>query len=201
MSGFYEKLWFQQNSNRVATARAKEQIQKTGLSLPCKVVAVSGQMVTVSFEVETSTWSLPEITIPKAEGPWNYTPTQVGDYGYTSSADVYLGGISGQGGGTADFSKRGNLGSTLVWFPVGSKSFSPLDQDAGLSQGPNGWTLQTSDGNSQVTVDQSGITLKFGSKTVVLNSSGLVIDGVLFDSHTHLYSPGSGTPTDTGGPQ
>lgn len=216
MADNYAKLWIQKSLNQGAIRRAREAIQATGRALPCQVVKVSGSIVTVSFQVNSSVWSLPQVTIPKAESNWIRMPTQVGDFGWTVPADSYLGGVSGLGGGVADLAVPGNL-SALVFVPISNKNAPPVDQDAAQIQGPNGAIIQTTTGttSSVVTnqtgttvtfggasliVNASGITMSFGGKTVTLTSAGLTIDGILFDSHTHLYTPGTGTPTDTGGP-
>ena len=109
-------------------------------------------------------------------------PTQVGDLGVTMPADVYLGGISGLGGGTADFTQRGNL-TALVFVPVSSAGSPPIDQNAAQVQGPNGAIIQTTEGTaSSVVTNQAGTTITFGSNTLTLNASGLTvtIGGVSF---------------------
>lgn len=185
----FDKLWYQKNINSVAIERARDAIQKTGMALPCKVTAVSGQFVTVSFEVNASPWSLPTITIPKAEGKWHFSPTQVGDYGVTISADVLLAAISGVSTEVADFSQRANLGSTLYWMPIGNKSYTPVDQNAGMSEGPNGWTMQTADGNAVVTVGPSATEIKFGSINVTVNASGVSVSTGATGTFTSADTP------------
>lgn len=195
MANNFSKLWLQKTQNDLAIKRAGQAIQSTGRALPCRVIAVNGSIVTVAFEVDSATWPLPQITIPKAESQWIRTPTQVGDFGVTVPADVYLGGVSGLGGGTANFAQRGNL-SALQFMPIASKSFSSVDTNAAYIAGPNGAVIQTQDGTSKIVVNESGITLTFGGKTVVLNSTGFTIDGILFDTHIHNVvgvQPGSAT--------
>ncbi len=196
--GNFQKTPLAASLNRIAVQNVATQMQKQGKAWPCSVVAVNGSMVTVKFEV-TSTQTLPQITIPKAESAWIRSPTQVGDVGLTVPADVYLGGISGLGGGTASTVQPPNL-TALVWVPVAAKSFSSVNANAAFISGPQGAVIQTEDGTSKIVVNESGITMTFGGKTVALNSSGFTIDGVLFDTHRHLYNPGAGTATDTGGP-
>ncbi|GLQ98345.1 hypothetical protein [Dyella mobilis] len=194
------KLWIQQSLNDTAIQRAQQAIRSTGRALPCSVVAVQGALVTVKFEVDSAPWTLPQITIPKAESQWVRMPTQVGDLGVTIPGDVSLAGVSGMGSGIANMGRRGNL-ATLVFLPLSNKNSPPIDQDAAQIEGPNGAIIRTSSGSASLTVNDDGITMSFGGKTVLLNGSGLTIDGVLFDTHTHLYAPGTGTPTETGGPQ
>jgi hypothetical protein len=195
-----QKLWFQRSLNDTAIGRAEQAIRSTGRALPCRVVAVQGALVTVAFEVDASPWTLPQLTLPKAEASWMRVPTQVGDLGITMACDTYLGGISGISSGVATLTRRGNL-SSLVFVPVSNKNAPPIDQNAVQLSGPNGAIIQTEDGTAKIVVNESGITLTFGGKTVTLNSAGLTIDGILFDTHTHTYSPGTNPPTETGGPQ
>lgn len=176
-----EKLWLQRNINKTAEVRAKQEILKRGLSLPCKVLSVSGQLVTISFEIVGSPWNFPQITIPKAEDPYNMSPTQPGDFGVTISSDVYLGGISGQGGGTADFSRRGNLGATLLWMPVGNKSKSLTDPNIGQSLGPSGWVMGESGGNT-LFANSTGTGASNGASGTFTNSSGntlTIVNGIV----------------------
>ncbi|ATF87576.1 hypothetical protein [Burkholderia gladioli] len=207
MADDFAKLWFQRSLNDLAITRAGQAIESQGRALPCRVTAVTGKIVTVEFEMDTSPWTLPPITIPKAESPWLTLPTQVGDYGVTQPADVYLGGVSGLGGGTSSFRRPGNL-TALVFVPIGQKSFSPIDPNAAQLQGPNGAILRTTDGNASCVVNGSGVALNFGTtslvlnnsgiemsfagQTIVLNGSGLLINGQSYQDHTHGYLPGDG---------
>lgn len=196
MPSQFSKLWIQRGQNQTAIQRAAQAIEGLGRALPCRVVSVSGAIVTVAFEVQPSPWPLPQITIPKAESPWIRMPTQVGDYGVTMPADAYLGGISGLGGGVADIASPANL-SALVFVPVSNAGSPPVDQNAAQVQGPNGAIIQTTTGTtSSIVVNSSGITLTYGGKVVTLNASGFTIDGILFDSHVHGgVSPGGSNTT------
>lgn len=107
-----------------ATQKALDEIEKRGAPLPGHVVSVSGAIVTVNFDVEGL--SLPQMTMPIIGAEYVRLPVQPGDKGQAWPSSVYLGGISGLGGGTADLTPRGNL-SALLWVPVGSKSWSQPD--------------------------------------------------------------------------
>lgn len=175
MADNYLKLWVQKTTNKAAINRAKQVIQSMGRALPCRVVSVNGSIVTVAFEVNASPLTLPNITIPKAESPWIRMPTQVGDKGYTVPSDVYLGGISGLGSGTATLAPVGNL-SALVFVPVSNKASSPVDQNAAQIQGPNGAIIQTTQGTtSKIVTDANGTTVTYGSNTITINSSEIVL--------------------------
>lgn len=215
MADNYAKLPLQRSLNRVAVARAAQAIEDTGNALPCRVTKVSGAIVTVEFELQ-GTWTLPPVTIPKAESSWIRNPTQIGDKGITVPADAYLGGISGLGGGTADFRRRGNL-SALVFLPVSNAGSGPDDPNAAQVCGPNGMIARTTQGTpSSCVVSQSGVTMEyggallsltasgivmsFGGHTITLDASGLSIDGNSYENHTHGYFPGTGSKTQTDPP-
>ena len=165
-----DKLWLQQTLNRVAIIRAQEEIDRRGKSLPCHVVAVSGSIVTVAFDLIGVT--MPQITIPKAENPYFRQPTQVGDLGITKACDVYLGGVSGLGGGTADTTIRGNL-ATLYFEPISNANSPPPTgyENYAVVQGPAGVFIQQIGGSATVVVDSTNILATLGSATMTLNSS------------------------------
>lgn len=165
-------LFLQADLHRIAAKAVRVAMEHLGKRLPCHVTAVSGQIVTVAFDLpQRAPWVLPEITIPKAEGPWINSPTQIGDVGLTIPADVYLGGISGIGGGQATWKRPGNL-DALVWVPVAKQSTTVANQNAALVQGPDGAIIQTTQGTrSSVVTDQNGTTVTYGSNTLVVNGS------------------------------
>jgi GpV-like protein with Apex motif len=198
MADNYAKLWLQKRLNQNSIQRANEAIQATGRALPCRVTAVSGAIVTVAFELDSSPWTLPQITIPKAESNWIRMPTQVGDLGVTLPADAYLSGISGLGGGIAKLRMRpGNL-SALIFVPVSNATSPPVNQNMAQIQGPAGAIIRTSDGASTITVNETSITLTAGGKTFSISASGITIDGIAFETHYHTgVQTGSGN---TGGP-
>lgn len=200
MTDNYDKLWMQDSLNRVAITRIQQAIENLGMALPCRVVKVSGSIVTVAFEVN-SDLTLPQVTIPKAESPWIRMPTQVGDYGMTVPATASLAAISGLGTGTATLTAPANL-SALVFVPVSAQGSPPSNANAAIMQGPDGAIIQTMSGTtSSIVLNTSGITVTYGSTTftlnsseismtaggkiVTLNSSGFTIDGILFDTHVH----------------
>ncbi|KWF29914.1 hypothetical protein [Burkholderia pseudomultivorans] len=209
MADNYSKLPLQRSLNRVAIARAAQAIEDTGNALPCRVTKVSGAIVTVEFELQ-GTWTLPPVTIPKAESRWIRMPTQVGDKGVTMPADAYLGGISGLGGGTADFRRRGNL-TALVFVPVSNAGSPPDDPNAAQVCGPNGMIARTTQGatpsscivnqngvsmtygDALLSLTAAGIVMSFGGHTITLDASGLSIDGNSYADHTHGYFPGTGS--------
>lgn len=182
MANNHDKLWFQSRANQTAIQRAREAILQLGRSLPCRIVAVSGAMVTVAFEVDSAPWALPQITIPKAESNWIRMPTQVGDLGITIPADTYIGNISGVTTSIPSINvKPGNL-SALVFVPVSNANSPPQDQNAAICQGPNGFVGQTTTGTaSSAVVNTSGTTVTYGANTVKLDGTSAT---VTFGSNT-----------------
>jgi hypothetical protein len=175
MAENYAKLWVQKSANQLAINRAQQAILNLGRALPCRVVKVSGAIVTVAFEVNAAPFTLPNITIPKAESNWIRMPTQVGDFGMTMPADAYLGGVSGLGGGVATLTRPGNL-SALQFVPVSNSESPPIDQNAAQVQGPNGAIIQTTTGTaSSVVTNQEGTTITFGAVSLVVNASGVTV--------------------------
>jgi len=173
MAENYAKLWVQKSANQLAINRAQQAILNTGRALPCRVVSVNGSVVTVAFEVNSTPFTLPNITIPKAESNWLREPTQAGDFGMTMPSDAYLGGVSGLGGGVATMARPGNL-SALVFVPVSNKNSPPIDQNAAQVQGPNGVIIKTTVGTtSEIVTNTSGTTITFGTTSLVINATGI----------------------------
>lgn len=166
MSDNASRLWIQDTLNQVAIKQAAAAIERTGNALPCRVTKVSGSIVTVAFEVNAAPWTLPPVTLPKAESQWIRSPTQVGDFGLTIPADVYLGGISGLGGGVANTTRRGNL-TALVWLPVGNVNFSAVNTNAAYVSGPAGAVIQDQGGNTILTINNSGTVTIQAAHTII----------------------------------
>lgn len=183
--------------NLFAQARALDAIQQLGKALPCSVVSAVGQIVTVNIEVQ-SLFTLPQVTVPTAFSHYQMPPWQAGDKGLLIPSAVYLGGISGLGGGTADMSLVANL-SALLFVPVANMSWTTPNANAHVIQGPQGVILQTDDGNNSLTLNSSGMTIKVGGTTVLtLTSSQLTVLGIAYTTHQHSgVSTGS---SDTGPP-
>lgn len=182
-----------------ATRKARDEIARRGRSLPGTVIDVAGPIVTVNFDVSGAT--LPNVTMPLFGPEYVRYPIKAGDRGAAFPVDVYLGGVSGLGSGLADTSLRGNL-STLVWFPVGNKGWSDVDPDAVTIYGPNGVVMRDQDSQTVSTLTPNGlvvnaktsITLAVGSHSIVIDSSGVKIDGKPFLPHEHSgVQTGSGT--------
>ena len=160
------------------------QIQQLGQALPVSVVAVNNAMVTVNFELNGPI-TFPQIEVPQAISRYARPPTQVGDKGFVMSADAYLDGITGLGTGTATYNQLPPNLSALVFFPLANTSFPTVDANAYNITGPNGCVIQDDSGASVITLTPSSITLSCGGHSIVINSSGVIIDGKTFLTHQH----------------
>lgn len=141
--------------NRFAERKVAEAIQLTGRGLPCSVVSVAGSIVTVKFEVNAAPFTLPNVTVPVGMPEYIRLPLQAGDKGVVLSADAYLGGVSGLGGGTADLSLRANL-SCLIFFPIGNANWSAaVDANALCLYGPDGAIIYSTDKTAMLKVTKT----------------------------------------------
>jgi hypothetical protein len=181
-------------------SKALSEIVKRWRVLPGHVVAVAGSIVTINFDVQGQT--LPQVTMPLAGPEYIRYPIQVGDMGVALPASVYLGGVSGLGGGMADKTLRGNL-ATLWWVPISNANWSAVDPNAVTIYGPNGVALMDTAGHTKATLTPAGlavtaqtsISLTVGSHNITIDSAGVHIDGRLFLAHEHT----PGTYAESGG--
>lgn len=149
-----QKQWMQKNLGNYVNNKTGAADQQTPKTMPCTVVSVEKSMVTVKFETQGN-FTLPQMTIPVAMSDYARIPTQKGDKGYAVPNDFYMGGQSGQGGGTANYIRRGNL-STLCFHHVSNTDFSDVDYNAYTIQGPNGVVLQSKDKSTTFTLTPGG---------------------------------------------
>ncbi len=176
------KLPLMQTLQTSIDVRVQNAMQLLGKSLPCSVVAVTGTIVTVSFNVNLP-WTLPQVTIPVVGWQYFRAPIQVGDEGYAVPADVSVGQISGLGSGTAsDKLLPANL-SALVFMPIGNKNWQSVDGNAATIYGPNGVVLRDTASNtvvtltpSQITIDRAGTTITINGSSVTVNTSTVTIN-------------------------
>jgi hypothetical protein len=149
-------------------------IETLGKSLPCSVASIdpSGTIVTVNIEVQDPIQQFPQVTCPVAyPGKYVRYPLQVGDQGLLISSDVYLGGVSGLGGGIATLAQQGNL-STCAFLGLGNSGLPATDDPkAQVLTGPNGVIMRDSGTSgpgvngsmSRIQVDGKGNVTIFGA--------------------------------------
>lgn len=189
--GNYSKTPLGQSLNRIATQVTATAVQQFGKALPCSVVKVVGQIVTVNFEIQAPGLTLPgRVVMPIATSRYDWVPVQVGDTGVTMPADAYLGGISGLGGGVADLTPRANL-AALVFVPVAKASWTVPDAGQRVVQGPAGALIRDTGAAAVFDLTTTGITLSFDGHSIVINSVGITLDGILWDTHFHAQEPDS----------
>ena len=195
------KLWAQDTLNRFAIRRASEQIQSTGRALPCKVTAVSGQIVTVTFDVSSDVWGLPPVKIPIATSVYDFLPVQVGDKGITLPGDVSLGALSGLGTGTPVLGQNPSNLSSLVFVPVSNAAWTaPQGAAFRTMQGPGGFSCQSVDGSvSIVGIAGGNLTITAFGYTIILSSSGITLTAPTTEVEGNLVVSGSITGSGTGG--
>lgn len=166
-----QKIPFGRSLQKFAARKIGDAVQLFGKSLPCTVVAVAGQIVTVNFDLNAEPFTFPNVTMPIATWIYDWIPVQVGDSGMTVACDVYLGGVSDLGGGVADLTEQANL-SNLVFVPVASATWIPPkqlapkqqqtpdgDPNMRVVQGPDGVVIQNFEGSVFVRVSDKAKTI------------------------------------------
>lgn len=174
--------------NRFTQQKVLDAIATLGQALPCEVVSVAGQIVTVAFQISSATFTLPQVAMPIATSIYDWIPVQRGTLGLTIPASVYLGGVSGLGGGTADLSKPANL-SALLFLPVSNSAWVPPtgDQNLRVVQGPDGVAIQDINGTTLLTVTPSGGVFARGT-------GGPVLGGNLVQAANDVQAAAAGVP-------
>ena len=172
----------------LARGRSVDFGQLLGKGVPVSITKIiSSNVVRVKFEIQ-GPYTLPEIDVPVNSPHYDRIPYQVGDKGLVRSIDYYQGGISGFGGGTADYAQRGNL-TNLQFDGIGQKTIPGGDGDLNARQlyGKNGVVLRAQDaeGNksSVVTIDKDKIVIDLSNspgKTVeIKGTTSITFDGDL----------------------
>ncbi len=153
-----KKLSFGGNMHRFADQKIADAMQMAGKVLPASVVSRSGNMVTVSFLLRDIPYMLPKITIPLFGPQYIRYPMQPGDRGIVIPADTYLGGASGQGGGTADLTPPANL-SALVFLPISHTEWENVDGQVLTLYGPEGVTIRDAGSKTTFLLTPESITI------------------------------------------
>lgn len=182
-----------------ATQKAMDEIAKLGLAIPGHVISANGPLITVNFDV--TGMNVQQMTMPIAGSEYVRIPVQPGDKGIAIPCAFYLGGVSGLGGGVADLTKRGNL-SSLVWQPIGNTEWQSVSAGYVVLYGPNGVSIRDEGSTAQIVVSPENISLSAGGHTLIINSSGITLDGIVFAKHEHaagtLVAPNGPVTGNTG---
>jgi hypothetical protein len=176
-----QKFPFVKGLMDVVKAENDDRDAVAGRSLPCHVVKVEGQIITVQFDMLPDGTQYPEVKIPIATFPYIRYPIQVGDRGVTVAADVSLRGVSGLGTGMASRSFSMSL-VPLFFVPLSNSGWSEEDANKIVLYGPDGAILKTEDGASSITVEPGKITEK--ADAIYLEGKDIYLKGVL-----HLNGP------------
>lgn len=177
--------------NRFVNDKIFDASELVGKSLPATVVEVdpSGTIVKVNFEIDTKV-NIPQVQCPIGFPEWVRWPIQKGDKGFVTSCDLYMGGMSGLGGGKASFTQQPNL-TTLIWFPCGNIALpSTDDPQKVVLYGPTGVILEdqqkkciltltpdgitiTLNGQPYISVNANGMSFTFGGNSITIDSNGI----------------------------
>jgi len=189
-----QKTPFLRTLNDIARRGGANSNASLGKVLPCTVSKVMGSIVTVNFQVNAGVQTIPPATMPVMGPEYIRYPIQVGCKGMAVAADAFLGQMSGLGTGTATLAQPPNL-SALVFMPFGNVDFFAVDPNALVLYGPNGVVLRDSANMANLTLTPNQISMSAGGHTIVINSTGVVIDGKIFLTHTHggVMTGGSNT--------
>ncbi|WP_145482023.1 hypothetical protein [Yersinia rohdei] len=152
------KLNFNRNITQFAENKISEAMESAGKVLPVTVISQSGKMVTVSFNLTNIPYTLPQVTIPIFGPQYIRYPMQPGDRGIVIPADTYIGGVSGQGGGTADLTPPANL-SALVFLPISNTEWDSVDGQVLTLYGPEGVTIRDAGSNTTFLLTPESITI------------------------------------------
>lgn len=142
-----QRLNFGKSMNNFSEEKILQAMELAGKVLPATVISRSGKMVTVSFSLTNIPFTLPQVTIPLFGPEYIRYPMQPGDKGIVIPADAYIGGMSGQGGGTADLTQPPNL-SALTYLPISNTEWSEVDGEVLTMYGPEGVTIRDKASNS-----------------------------------------------------
>lgn len=174
-SGESQRSPFAQYINKFTERKISGALVSAGYSLPCSVTAVMGSLVTVSFQIQTPgrSTTFTTVTMPVEGSEYARVPIQVGCQGWVKSATARLGGVTGQGAGTATLAKPTNLGA-LVFAPLGSSNFTPAtDPNKYEIYGPEGFIARSQNGNVKIVGTETSLVLTVGSISMTITSSGI----------------------------
>lgn len=180
-----------QSLNRFAENKIASAINLMGKSLPCSVLSISGQIVTVKFEVQSG-FTLPHVRVPVMTSEYIRLPIQIGCKGIVRPVDCMINNITGLGSNNApDLINPGNL-SSLVFEPVANASWSTVPNNQTVIYGPNGVILANSNMTVKIDLTSTGVSVTLPSGGVlnvtggnVVAGNDVIISGKSFLSHTH----------------
>lgn len=192
--GISQKTPFSNSINSFVNRKLNDSQQRLGQVLPCHIVAIKDNMVTVNFDVLNGKLTIPPVTCPVAESKYVRLPLQVGDQGICIAADARLGELSGQGAGKAPLVQPSNLGA-LVFVPISNTNWEKVDNNAANISGLNGVVLRDSGNKCSLTLTPAGVTIKVGNVTFTIGANGLTVTGGAMTVNANIQLNGSLTAT------
>lgn len=172
-----QKTPFAESLHRFGDIKVQDWQSRLPQSMPATVVSIMGALVKVSIDGNWTPFSIPQVLVPKFESAYGRAPTQIGDKGAIIGINYYIGGQSGQGGGTANLYPRANL-TNAIWLPISQKSFGTVDPNAYTLQGSNGVVLRDTTNAASLTLTPTGIAMKIGGVTFTFNAAGITTSGL-----------------------
>lgn len=179
-----QKLNFNKSMNSFAENKISDAAQIAGRTLPAVVVAQSGKMITVSVSLNSG-YTIPELTVPIFGPEYVRYPMQPGDKGVLLNMGIYIGGMSGQGGGVADLTTPQNL-SALVFLPISNTEWENVDPNTLTLYGPEGVTIRDSGNNTTFLLTPDAVTIAapdsfrvtVGGTVLNLSATGWSLSGI-----------------------
>ena len=166
-----QKVSFVDNLHAFVKTQAHNNTHILPKGVPVHVSAIKqgkGQVDLVELTIDaTGPYTLPKIIAPQAHSKYHREPTQVGDKGYYVPGTYYIGGESGQGGGTASMYPRGNL-TTGVFHPISNTGWDEKDPNMFLvTGGPSGHTIQSADKKTSMVLDIANNLIHTSSANII----------------------------------
>lgn len=179
-----QKLNLNKSLNSFAQNKIDDAAQVAGRPLPAVVVAQSGKMVTVSVSINSG-FTIPELTVPIFGPEYIRYPMQPGDKGMLLNMGIYIGGMSGLGGGVADLTVPQNL-SALVYLPISNTQWADVDPNVITVYGPEGVTIRDAGSNTTFLLTPDAITIAapnqftvtVGGTVLNLTATGWSLSGI-----------------------
>jgi hypothetical protein len=132
------KIPLQTSLRSFSSARTNDFQQSQAQSIPMQVTKTDKDFVYASFQPSNGIFTMPVIKISQSFSAYQREPTQIKEQGNAVPSNYYTGGVTGLGGGNADFQPRGNL-TTLSYQPINRTVFPDRDyQQHHIAGGPNG---------------------------------------------------------------
>lgn len=195
-----QKTPFAESLHRFGDIKSQDWLSRLPQDMPATVTGIVGALVQVSIDGNWSPFSIPQIIVPKSESAYAREPTKIGDKGIVRGVNFYVGGQSGQGGGTANLYPRANL-TNAVWEPISQKSFATADPNQyTITGGSAGVLIQDATAMCKISITSAGMTVTIGGIVILsVTAAGVIAgfggaDSVSMQQHTHASNGVPPTP-------